>query len=74
MTTTTLHVAIGPDAVQQIGGQVARAIRRYGIPTTVRQPAPAAVPFRHADLFREPVYADGQPYAEDQDLADDGEL
>jgi len=68
--TTTLHVTIGPDAAKQIGGQVARAMRRYGIPTTVRQPGPAVVPFRHTDLFREPVYADGQPYADD-DLEDD---
>lgn len=31
------------------------------------------VAFDHAALFREPVYTDGQPYAEDDGLEDDGD-
>lgn len=40
-------------------------------------PAPSRprppVAFDHAALFREPVYADGQPYGSDDDLEDDGD-
>jgi hypothetical protein len=46
--------------------------------TTVRPPKPSIdyprppVTVLHADLFREAVYADGQPYGEGDD-EDDGE-
>lgn len=40
-------------------------------------PAPARprppVAYDHQALFREPVYADGQPYAEDDGLEEDGD-
>ncbi len=43
-------------------------------PVAVR-PAPArtrpAVVHEHRQLFREPVYADGQPYARDEDDEED---
>lgn len=32
-----------------------------------------SVPFRHTDLFCEPAYLDGQPYANPDDLEDEHE-
>lgn len=42
---------------------------------TVTIPAPSRplppVAYDHTDLFQEPAYLDGQPYAEDDDPEDD---
>jgi hypothetical protein len=47
------------------------------MPATATPPKPAyprpELRHQHADLFREPVYADGQPYDGDDDLEDEGD-
>lgn len=45
-------------------------VSAQGTVRAVRRPGPAPRPrvaYRHAELFREPVYADGQPYDDDPD-------
>ena len=40
-------------------------------PARVARPAAAQrLPYRHVDLFREPAYPDGQPYADDDEDVD----
>jgi hypothetical protein len=52
--------------------EVDRVVRR--IREHVRQaPPPRPVPYERSALFREPAYRDGQPYADDDDLEDDGD-
>jgi hypothetical protein len=70
--TTTVTVRPTPDAAETIAAQVGHAIRRFGKP---RQEYPKpTVSYEHHQLFREPVYTDGQPYKGDEDDdPDDGE-
>jgi len=69
---TTVQVAVDP---KQVGADIDQTVRR--ILRRVRQVEPQLpvpqrpVPYRHNALFREPVYTDGQPYAEDEDLEDE---
>ncbi|MGP3737996.1 hypothetical protein ACTWJ9_33340 (plasmid) [Streptomyces sp. GDS52] len=55
----------GPEAARD----AARTLRRPPGPRR-EWPRPQLV-HDHASLFREPAYADGQPYAADDDLEDD---
>lgn len=74
--TTTVEVRAAGEP-KHIGADIDRTVR--GILRRVRQAEPQLpvpqrpVPYRHSALFREPVYADGQPYAEDEDLEGDGD-
>ncbi len=56
-------VDLGGDP-KELGRQVVEALRRSGRPPQTAEPKPR-VPWRHAALFREPVYTDGQPYDDD---------
>jgi hypothetical protein len=61
--TMTIHVTSDKQAAAEIGAQVSRMVRQL-------RPAPAPrpkLPYEHDQLFREPVYTDGQPYARDED-------
>lgn len=44
------------------------------MPTTAPAPSRPCPPvtYEHGQLFREPIYPDGQPYAEDDDIEDEG--
>ncbi|MFK0288279.1 hypothetical protein ACIQVL_48580 [Streptomyces sp. NPDC090499] len=67
MTTSTLSTTIGPPT--HTPDQVDRAIRH--IRQHVEQaPRPRPVPYQHGVLFREPAYADGEPYAQEDDEDD----
>jgi hypothetical protein len=67
-SATAVHVDLGGNP-KELGRQVVEAMRRFGRPPQTAAPT-ARVPWRHAALFREPVYTDGQPY--DDDSEDDG--
>jgi hypothetical protein len=63
-SATAVRVDLGGDP-KELGRQVVEALRRSGQGVT-DAPKPR-VPWRHAALFREPVYTDGQPYDDDPD-------
>lgn len=65
--TTTAHVTADPV------GRAVRQIRQH-VERATQLPVPSRpVPYRHSVLFREAVYADGQPYADADDLEDEGD-
>ncbi|MFG2359453.1 hypothetical protein [Streptomyces sp. NPDC048521] len=66
----TVNVTAAASA-REIGAQVAATIRHARPKPAHHYPRPP-VTVLHGDLFREPVYEDGQAYA-DPDDADDGE-
>lgn len=50
-------------------------VSAQGTVRAVRRPGPAPRPpvaYEHRVLFREPVYADGQPYDDDPEDGEDG--
>jgi hypothetical protein len=62
-----LHVTADKHAAAQMGAQAGRMMRQAR-PVPVPRPK---LPYEHHQLFREPVYEDGQPYGHDED--DDSE-
>lgn len=60
-----VHVDVAGSPTE-LGRQVVEALRRSRRPPQTAPPT-ARVPWRHAALFQEPVYADGQPYDDDPD-------
>lgn len=70
---TTVEVHVTGDS-KAAAAEVDRAVRR--VLQHVRRVQPQLpvpqrpVPYRHSILFREPVYRDGQPYADD-DIEDE---
>jgi hypothetical protein len=67
---TTVTVRPTADAAEAICAQVGHAVRRFG---KQRQDYPRPpIAFQRAELFLEPLYADGQPSADDdaEDEAD----
>ena len=61
---TATHVYAKP--AERLDTLVARTLENVKTAIATQGPRPL-LPFRHQDLFREPAYTDGKPYAQDDD-------
>ncbi|MFF7476596.1 hypothetical protein [Streptomyces sp. NPDC008092] len=66
---TATHVYAKP--AERLDDLVARTLKNAQALIAAQGPRPL-LPFRHQDLFREPVYTDGQPYDAGLDDEDEG--